>query len=109
MSVGAHQLIRTGAATLVTSAAEVIDLAGQIGVDMAEPPRGPITSRDALPPELAQVLEGMPARQAAPPDEIAVQAGVRLSDALRTLSRLIGDGLVEEHGNGYRLTNAGRR
>jgi len=109
MSVGAHQLIRTGTATLVTSAAEVLDLVGQIGVDMAEPPRGPITARDALPPELAQVLEGVPARRAAPPDEIAVQAGVRLSDALRALSRLIGAGLVDEHGNGYRLTKAGRR
>jgi DNA processing protein len=106
MSVGAHQLIRTGAATLVTSAAEVLDLVGQIGSDMAEPPRGPVTARDALPAELAQVLEGLPARRAATPDEIAAQAGVRLADALRALSLLVGHGLVEEHGTGYRLSQA---
>lgn len=109
MSVGTHQLIRNGDATLVTNAAEVIDLVGRIGDDMAEPPRGPVTARDGLPPELAQVLEGFPARRAAPPDEIAVQAGIRLSDALRALTMLVGHGLVEEHGNGFRLSRAGRR
>lgn len=108
MSVGAHQMIR-GGATLVTSAAEVLDLVGRIGADMAEPPRGPCTARDALPPDLAQVLEGLPARQAAAPDEIAAQAGMRLGEVLRALSLLVGHGLVEEHGTGYRLSPAGRR
>lgn len=109
MSVGTHQLIRTGGAMLVTSAAEVLDLVSQIGADMAEAPRGPVTSRDLLPPELAQVLEGMPARRAALPEVIAAEAGMRLGDALRALALLLGHGLVEEHGSGYRLSPAGRQ
>jgi len=109
MSVGAHQMIRTAGATLVTNAAEVIDLVGRMGADLAEPPRGPLTARDALPPDLAQVLEGMPAWQAAPPEEIAVRAGMRLADVLRALPLLIRHGMVEEHGTGYRLSEAGRR
>ncbi len=109
MSVGAHQLIRGGSAMLVCNAAEVIDLVARMGEDMAEPPRGPDTSRDALSAELAQVLEGLPARQTATPQDIAAQAGVRLGDALRALPLLVGHGLVEEHGIGYRLSAAGRR
>ncbi|MGB9378923.1 MAG: DNA-processing protein DprA [Mycobacteriales bacterium] len=108
MSVGVHQLIRSDGATLVTSAAEVIDLTGQIGTDMVEPPRGPTTPRDALAPDVARVLEGMPTRKAAPAEEIAVHAGVRLSEALRALPLLVAHGLVEERGRGYRLTPAGR-
>lgn len=109
MSVGAHQLIRTGGAMLVSSAAEILDLVGFIGEDIADPPRGPTTTRDELPPDLTAVLEGLPARQAAPVEDIAAQAGLPLRHVLRALSMLVGQGLVEERGNAYRLSPAARR
>ena len=40
-SSGCHQEIRDGRAVLVTSADEVIDLVGDLGVDACEPGRGP--------------------------------------------------------------------
>ncbi len=39
-SQGVHQLIRTGAATLVTTGAEVLELVGVAGDHLVEPPRG---------------------------------------------------------------------
>jgi DNA processing protein len=108
MSVGAHQLLRSGA-VLVTSAAEIVDTVGRIGADFAEPPRGPTTVRDELTPELTRVIEAVPAREAQPIEVIAVQAGVRLRDAMRALPVLVGHGLVQETSAGFRLTVAGRR
>ncbi len=109
MSVGAHQLLRSGGAVLVTSAAEVIDCVGRIGEDYAEPPREPPMARDDLVPELARVLEGVPARQALPAEAISAEAGVRVLDVLRALPQLAAAGLVEETTAGFRLTAAGRR
>lgn len=108
MSVGAHQLLRSGA-VLVTSAAEVIDTVGLIGDDYAEPPRGPLTVRDELSPELTAIIEAVPARGAQSMEAIAAQAGVRLRDAMRALPLLVGHGLVQETADGFRLTAAGRR
>ncbi len=108
MSVGTHQLLRSGA-VLVTSAAEILDTVGRIGADFAEPPRGPVTARDALGPELSRVVEAVPAREAQPMVEIAAQAGIRVRDAMRALPILVGHGLVEESTTGFRLTTAGRR
>lgn len=108
MSVGAHQLLRSGGAVLVTSAAEVLDCVGRIGDDLADPPRGTVTARDELEPELVRVIEVVPARIAQPADAIASQAGLRLLDALRALPQLVGFGLVEETAAGFRLTAAGR-
>ncbi|MEP6696834.1 MAG: DNA-processing protein DprA [Pseudonocardiales bacterium] len=108
MSVGAHQLLRSGA-VLVTSAAEILDAVGRIGDDFAEPPRGPTTARDGLSPELTTVIEAVPARQAQPIPEIAARAGVRLRDAMHALPLLVNHGLVEEAPGGFRLTVAGRQ
>ncbi len=108
MSVGAHQLLRSGA-VLVTSAAEILDTVGRIGEDWAEPPRGPVVIRDELSAELTRIIEAVPARVAQPVEEIAAQAGVRLREAMRALPVLVGHGLVHETAAGFRLTVAGRR
>lgn len=108
MSVGTHQLLRSGA-VLVTSAAEIIDTVGRIGDDFAEPPRGPVTARDLLTPELTRVVEEVPARDAEPLVEIAARAGVPVREAMRALPVLVGHGLVQETAAGFRLTAAGRR
>jgi DNA processing protein len=108
MSVGTHQLLRSGA-VLVTSAAEIVETAGRIGEDLVEPPRGPVMARDELSPELIEVIEAVPSRQAQPIEHIAAQAGVRLHAAMRALPLLVARGLVQETAEGFRLTAAGRR
>ncbi len=108
MSVGAHQLVRSGAATLVTSAAEILDCVGRIGDDLAEVPRQPATVRDELSPELARVIDGVPGSRARPAEEVAAAAGVGLRDVLRALPLLVAVGLVQETPAGFRLTEAGR-
>ena len=48
-SEGVHQLIRSGAATLVTRADDVLELTGQMGEHLAEEARAPVSARDGLP------------------------------------------------------------
>lgn len=108
MSVGTHQLIRAGGATLVSTAAEILDAAGRIGADLADVPRGPVIRRDELEPALLPVLEAMPGRGESAADDLAHQAGLGLREALRALALLSGSGLVEQVPAGFRLTAAGR-
>lgn len=101
MSVGCNQLIRTGAARLVTTYDEVIEEVGRIGVDLAPIPRGPVNDRDLLGPELSRVLDAVPFRGPADAGQIAAMAGIPVRDALRTLPLLESAGLVVIRDGGY--------
>ena len=47
-SQGTHQLVRSGAATLVTQGSEVLEVVGDVGTHLVTPPRAPVhTSRQA--------------------------------------------------------------
>src|SRR3954471_21602093 len=59
-SEGVHQLIRSGAATLVTRADDVLELTGAMGEPLSEPVRGPGTPRDRLTRSQQRVLEAVP-------------------------------------------------
>jgi len=107
MSVGTHHLIREGA-LLVTGAAHVLEAVGTLGVDLAPPPRAEPTARDRLDPLARRVLDGMPAREPASPDRIAVDAGVPVVDVLRCLPALEIQGFVHPTTTGWRLTPAAR-
>jgi DNA processing protein len=109
MSVGAHQLLRMLETRLVTSAAEIIEEVGRIGDDLAPIERGPERERDHLGPELAQVLDAVPPRNALGPGQIAAAAGVGLRIALQALPLLKADGFVVEAGGLWRLVPPNRR
>ena len=47
-SQGVHELIRSGAATLVTGPEEVLELVGAAGEHLLDRPRGPERPRDRL-------------------------------------------------------------
>ncbi|NEA77469.1 DNA-processing protein DprA, partial [Streptomyces sp. SID13588] len=64
LSAGVHELLR-GQAHLVTDAAEIVELVGEIG-ELAPEKRGPLVPRDLLSPEAASVLAAMPARGVVP-------------------------------------------
>ncbi|MET9774957.1 DNA-processing protein DprA [Streptomyces sp. NPDC006367] len=102
LSAGVHELLR-GDAVLVTDAAEVVELVGDIG-ELAPDRRGPVLPTDLLEPRSRQVLEGLPARGAAGAEEIACRAQTTQDDAVARLYELRALGYVERHGDGWKLT-----
>ncbi|MFH8222717.1 DNA-processing protein DprA [Streptomyces sp. NPDC018057] len=111
LSAGVHELLR-GGATLVTDAAEVTELIGDIG-ELAPERRGPVLPRDLLPPETRQILAALPASGAPTAAEIARGARTTPDDAVAGLYELRSLGYVERHGDGWKLTRqaviSGRR
>lgn len=108
-SQGVHQLVRTGAATLVTSSEDVLELVGVSGAHLPEEPRGPERQRDRLPLRHQQVLDAVPVAQAAHADSISRTAGLSMSDTGNALVKLRALGLVDADGDGWRLAALAHR
>ena len=107
LSVGTHLLVREDGARLVTSAAEIVEEVGRIGEDLAPVPRGDTDPRDDLDPVSTRVLDSVPVRRPAQPEQIAVTAGIPPRDVRRCLPLLAMLGFVEEADGGYRLAAKG--
>ncbi|MFI2368752.1 DNA-processing protein DprA [Streptomyces sp. NPDC018833] len=108
LSTGVHELLR-GDAVLVTDAAEVIELVGDMG-DLAPERTGPVLPRDLLDPGSRQVLEALPAQRVAiTGSEVARRAAVPGDDALGRLYELHSLGFVERCGEGWKLTTGAIR
>ncbi|PBC77563.1 DNA processing protein [Streptomyces sp. TLI_235] len=104
LSAGVHALIRSGGATLVTDAAEIAELIGAIGDDLAPARSGPVLPRDLLEPSVARVLEAVPAGvEGAPVDRLAREAGLSPDAVLQHLYELVSLGYVERFGAHWRL------
>ncbi|WP_280685363.1 DNA-processing protein DprA [Kitasatospora sp. MAA19] len=104
LSAGVHALIRSGGATLVTDAAEITELIGAIGDDLAPQRSGPVLPRDLLEPAVARVLEAVPATaEGAPVERLARQSGLPPDEVLQRLYELGSLGYVERHGAHWRL------
>nr|BFE68502.1 hypothetical protein GCM10020092_018030 [Actinoplanes digitatis] len=89
MSVGCHELLRKHPeVTVVTGLPHVLDEVGKIGEYLAEVPRGRDRPHDGLDEESALVLEAMPRRGTADPQELAAKAGLGVRTVLRRLSLL---------------------
>ncbi|WP_329137104.1 DNA-protecting protein DprA [Streptomyces sp. NBC_01476] len=93
LSEGVHELLR-GDALVVTDAAEVVELVGEIGADLAPARRGPLLPRDRLGAAAARVLEALPGRGDAGVEEIADAAGATRGYALGRLYELQALGFV---------------
>ncbi|MCB5182391.1 DNA-processing protein DprA [Streptomyces antimicrobicus] len=102
LSAGVHELLR-GEGTLVTDAAEVVELVGGMG-ELAPERRGPVLARDLLAPATARVLEALPAARAAGAEEVARAAGTGTDEAIGRLYELHSLGFVERRGSGWLLT-----
>ncbi|MFD7434456.1 DNA-processing protein DprA [Streptomyces sp. NPDC059861] len=101
-SAGVHELLR-GEATLVTDAAEVVELVGDMG-ELAPARRGPVLPRDLLPPGVRPVLAAVPGHGEATAAEIARGVPTTEDDAIARLYELRALGYVERHGDGWKLT-----
>ncbi|MEU6822147.1 DNA-processing protein DprA [Streptomyces atriruber] len=102
LSAGVHELLR-GDGVLVTDAAEVVELVGDMG-ELAPARRGPVVPRDLLASGLQRVLAALPARGCAAVRDVAVGAGTTEDDAVARLYELQSLGFVERHGDGWQLT-----
>ena len=103
LSSGVHALLRSGAG-LVTDAAEVIELVGAIGADLAEPRPGPVLPRDALGGEALRVLDAIPpGRSGSSVERLVRSAGLPTDTVLRRLYELGSLGLVERRGGSWCL------
>jgi DNA processing protein len=101
-SAGCHQEIRDGKAVLVTSADEIIDLVGKLGVDACEPPRGVVLDRDRLDPTDAMVLDAVPFRAGVDLDTIVRLTTMAPLIVRAALARLESEGFVRQTASGWR-------
>jgi DNA processing protein len=110
VSAGCHQALRDGYAVAVTDPAEVAELVGRIGSDVAPRPQGPSRSDwDDLDESLRRVLEALPRTRGSAVERVAVVAGLG-PDLVRTaLGRLSLLGLAERDGAGWRQGATVRR
>ncbi|HEY3737658.1 MAG TPA: DNA-processing protein DprA [Jatrophihabitans sp.] len=108
-SRGCHDLLRweTTPAKLVGSAQDVLAVVGAAGEGLREPREPAQDDRAAmiegLDPVVRRVLEGLPARRFAGPDEIAVRSGVEALEVIRALPVLQLAGLAESSEAGHRV------
>lgn len=105
LSAGVHRLLRQDG-TLVTDAAEVVDLVGAVGEGAPEP-GGPVLARDLLPPESARVLEAFPSRAAVTVGPLAEASGTPTGRVLARLHELRALGFVAAAGDRWWLLRTG--
>jgi DNA processing protein len=114
LSAGCHQVIREWQATLVTSAAEVIEHLSPVGefpaaapgavVQLAGRRQGPpVFPRDLLDLEAARVLDAMPRRGGMGTVRLAQRAGLAPATTATLLGQLATGGFVERCDDGWRL------
>lgn len=107
-SQGVHHWIRSGAATLVTGAADVLEVIGDAGQHVRDEPRAEDRPRDRLTTRHRRVLEAVPVHRPAPLESIAATAGIDLLDTQTALSHLHQCGLAEPTERGWRLGESAR-
>ncbi|HWU07119.1 MAG TPA: DNA-processing protein DprA [Streptomyces sp.] len=107
LSAGVHELLR-GEGVLVTDAAEIAELVGEIG-ELAPARSGPVLPRDSLDAASARVLDALPWTGGMDGRDVARSAGVSTDEALGRLYELHSLGFVEREGDGWRLTRGRTR
>ena len=103
MSAGTNELLKQPESVCVTSAADVIEVVGEIGTDLAPLPEMPTDPRDGLDSTTRRVLEAVPARAAVGVARIARTAGIDVISVGRSLGRLAAGGFVENVDGGWRV------
>lgn len=105
-SQGVHELVRTGAALLVTSGEEVLEAVAPAGEHLLQEKRAPARPRDGLTTRLQRILDAVPVAEAASTDAVARTCGVGVVRTRSGLTALEERGLVVFEAGGWRLTEA---
>lgn len=88
VSAGCHEEVRSGRAELVTDAAEVAELFGSIGGDLAPAKQGELRLGDDLDPDAFRVWQAMPTRRSTTVDALTQVAGLSVADVMGALGQL---------------------
>jgi DNA processing protein len=104
-SEGTHQLIRDGAATLVTRGEHVLEAVAPIGEHTTETLRGADRPRDRLSVREQRLLEAVPVARPAPVGSIARTAGIGVVEVQQLLDSLGRGRWVEQLPTGWRLAD----
>ncbi len=102
LSAAPHLMIRDGQATLVTGAADVLELISELGQCTVAVPRGSSRPTDQLDGVRLAVFEAVPARRRASVAAVAMTAGVSVPECLGHLGALEAAGLVDGTAVGWR-------
>src|SRR5690606_13294798 len=112
-SAGCHRLIRELDAALVTTAAEMAELAplreDAVLPDPAKASVGAATRSAASDPDAVRVLDALSARSAREVSDIATRSGHSVATVQSVLGRLELDGAVREREDGWIRANAPQR
>jgi DNA processing protein len=109
LSVGCHDLLRTGAATLVGSVAEILEAVGPVGEHLHTPRQAARRSTDGLTDQALRVHEALGREEGRGAEEVAVDSGVPLERVRALLPELELTGHAERHDDGWRQTKEGGR
>jgi DNA processing protein len=108
-SAGCHRILRDWQGTLITGAADVLDMVGRLGEgtereagDGAGNGQKPVLPRDALDLESATVLDALPLRGGIGAAVVAKRAGLGLGTVVRCLGALAAGGFAERCEGGWR-------
>ncbi|ADU00093.1 DNA protecting protein DprA [Mycolicibacterium gilvum Spyr1] len=101
-SVGCHELLKRDGVTLVTRAADIVELVGRSG-EFAPDLDRPTTGLDDLDDVELAVFDALPGRGMSTVDEIAVTAGLPATDVLGPLTMLNVRGLAVQENGGWKL------
>ncbi|MFV0254373.1 MAG: DNA-processing protein DprA [Beutenbergiaceae bacterium] len=100
-SAGCHRMLREGSAVCVTDAGEVLELLGELDGMLVEPDTAP-GFLDGLEPEQARLLDALPLRGTADPDNLVRVSGLSIGQTLAGLGELELAGRIKRAGAGWR-------
>lgn len=105
-SAGCHELVRAAGAALVTDAADVVDIVGDLGAEASPERRGERRAHDDLDATTLRVLEALPLRRYAAPDAVGRVAGLDAPTVLRALATLAAAGWAVSKEGAWRRSSA---
>jgi DNA processing protein len=101
VSAGCHEELRAGRAVLVTDAAEVAELVGAMGEDLAPAKRGETRPGDGLEPVTFRVWQSLPPRRSIGVEALTTAAGLSVAEVMSSLGQLESMSLAERGPAGW--------
>ncbi|WP_154605618.1 DNA-processing protein DprA [Arthrobacter sp. AQ5-05] len=106
-SAGCHRLLREGSAVCVTDAADIAELAGAVGTNLAVEQEGAPALHDGLGVADLLLLDALPLRSTTTVDKLSVVAGLGTAAVLAGLGRLELLGLAQRANSGWKRNSNG--
>jgi DNA processing protein len=109
MSVGCHDLVRTGAAMLAGSVPEILEAVGPVGENLDPVRKTRRRSTDGLADQALRVHEALSRTDGLSVEEVAVGSGVPIERVRALMPELELTGHAERHEDGWRQVTGGER